>query len=107
MDEGLGRIEVRFGAVEERRFSGAGRAGAGWADMMSVVEVVCGLLKKGKVHASRTRYGFSVSPCQVTRASVVHIRVHRTCYIFASNTKSKRRRFIRYIYIPPTASALV
>jgi hypothetical protein len=37
MDEGLGRRDVRFGAVEERRWSGAGREGAGWADMVSLL----------------------------------------------------------------------
>jgi hypothetical protein len=40
IDEGLGRRDVRFGAVEERRWSGAGREGAGWADMVSLFVVV-------------------------------------------------------------------
>ena len=35
MEEGFGSIDVRFGAVEERR-SGAGRAGVGCDDMVGV-----------------------------------------------------------------------
>jgi hypothetical protein len=35
MEEGFGRMEVRFGAVEARR-SGAGR-GVGWADILGVM----------------------------------------------------------------------
>lgn len=36
IDEGFGRMDVRFGAVEERRWSGAGRVGAGCADMVKL-----------------------------------------------------------------------
>lgn len=39
MEDGLGRIEVRFGTVEERR-SGPGRDDAG-ADCADIVAVVC------------------------------------------------------------------
>jgi hypothetical protein len=37
MDVGFGRIDVRFGAVEERRWSGVGRGGAGCADILCVL----------------------------------------------------------------------
>jgi hypothetical protein len=46
MEVGFGRMDVRLGAVEERRWSGAGREGAGWADIMRVelvADLFCGI----------------------------------------------------------------
>lgn len=84
MEEGFGRRDVRFGAVDDRRFS-AGREGAGCPDILPVLfDLQRERVGLRQVTASKTRYGVSVSPDHM-----IQIRGHRCSVTTSLATRTR------------------